>query len=118
VVNIIDASNLERSLFLALQIIELGRPCLFVLNMADMAEAKGIRIDAEKLSGLLGLPVVFTVGNRNKGVTDILDEAVNEIRAFDEGKLGRPVFYGRDLEHCIEAVADAMGEVAETIPTG
>ena len=105
VVNIIDASNLERSLFLALQILELGRPCLFVLNMADMAEAKGIRIDADKLSALLGLPVVFTVGNRNRGVTDILDQAISEIKAFEAGKQARPVFYSREIETCIEEVA-------------
>ena len=108
VVSIIDASNLERSLFLALQILELGRPCLFVLNMADMAEAKGIRIDADKLSSLLGLPVVFTVGNRNRGVVDILDRAVSEINAFEGGKQGRPVFYSREIEACIQEVADCL----------
>ncbi len=108
VVNIIDASNLERSLFLALQILELGRPCLFVLNMADMAEAKGIRIDADKLSALLGLPVVFTVGNRNRGVTDILDQAIGEIKAFEAGKQARPVFYSREIETCIEEVAACL----------
>ena len=109
VVSIIDASNLERSLFLALQILELGRPCLFVLNMADMAEAKGIRIDAEKLSSLLDLPVVFTVGNRNRGVVDILDQAVSEIKAFEQGKQTRLVFYGREIEACIEEVVAAIG---------
>ena len=113
VVNIIDASNLERSLFLALQILELGRPCLFVLNMADMAEAKGIRIDADKLSALLGLPVVFTVGNRNRGVVDILDQAVSEIKAFEGGKQGRPVFYSREIENCIEEVAECLEARAE-----
>ncbi|MEH0022949.1 MAG: ferrous iron transport protein B [Desulfobacter sp.] len=104
VINIIDASNLERSLFLALQILELGRPALFVLNMADMAEAKGIKIDADKLSGLLDLPVVFTVGNRNRGTDNILDAALREIRAFEDGKSARPVRYGKEIEHCIESV--------------
>ncbi|MEX1313390.1 MAG: FeoB small GTPase domain-containing protein, partial [Desulfotignum sp.] len=68
VINIIDASNLERSLFLALQIMELGRPVLFVLNMADMAEARGMRINEKKLAALLDVPVVFTVGNKNRGM--------------------------------------------------
>ncbi|WDP92113.1 MAG: ferrous iron transport protein B [Desulfobacter sp.] len=109
VVNIIDASNLERSLFLALQILELGRPSLFVLNMADMAEAKGMKIDADTLSSLLGLPVVFTVGNRNKGTHAILDAAFEEIKAFEEGKEARQIRYGNEIEQCIEAVCTCLG---------
>ena len=117
VVNIIDASNLERSLFLALQILELGRPALFVLNMADMAEAKGIKIHADKLSELLDLPVVFTVGNKNRGTSDILAAALKEIEAFEDGKTPRPVKYGREIETCIDSVGDALaGAVGETDP--
>ncbi|MCG8618673.1 MAG: ferrous iron transport protein B [Desulfobacterales bacterium] len=108
VINIIDASNLERSLFLALQILELGRPALFVLNMADMAEAKGIKIHADKLSELLDLPVVFTVGNKNRGTSEILAAALKEIEAFEAGKTPRPVKYGREIEACIDAVGDAL----------
>ncbi len=109
VINIIDASNLERSLFLALQILELGRPALFVLNMADMAEARGIKIDADKLSSLLGLPVVFTVGNKNKGTDAILAAAVREVQAFDSGKIPRPVRYGKEIEHSIQTVCENLG---------
>jgi len=108
VVNIIDASNLERSLFLALQILELGRPALFVLNMADMAEAKGMKIDVDTLSSLLTLPVVFTVGNKNKGTYSILDAAIKEIQAFKEGKIARKISYGKDIELCIERVSSCL----------
>ncbi len=108
VINIIDASNLERSLFLALQILELGRPALFVLNMADMAEAKGIKIDADKLSSLLNVPVVFTVGNKNKGTDAILAAAVREIQVFESGKIPRPIRYGKEIENSIEAVCDIL----------
>ncbi|WP_022667255.1 ferrous iron transport protein B [Desulfospira joergensenii] len=104
VINIIDASNLERSLFLALQILELGRPAVFALNMADTAQAKGIRIDEKKLSDLLGLPVVFTVGNRNKGIGDLVDRAIEEIRAFEKGKKTRPIRYGKEVEDSISRV--------------
>jgi ferrous iron transport protein B len=86
VINIIDASNLERSLFLAIQIMELGRPALFVLNMSDVAEANGIKINEKKLSLLLGLPVVFTIGNKNKGIDTLVEEAIKEILRFNEGK--------------------------------
>ncbi len=113
VVNILDASNLERSLFLALQILELGRPAVFALNMADVAQAKGIRIDNEKLSRLLNLPVVFTVGNRNKGITDLLDAALDEIRAFENGKKARPIRYGKEVEDCISRVVKSLGSSHE-----
>ena len=104
VVNIIDASNLERSLYLALQILELGRPALFVLNMADVAEANGIKIDEEKLSLLLGLPVVFTIGNKNRGIDTLIEEAIKEINRFEEGKETRKIRYGKEIEACIEQI--------------
>ena len=65
VVDIIDASNLERSLYLATQLRELDCKVLFALNMEDVAKARGIKINAEKLTELLDVPVVFTIGNKN-----------------------------------------------------
>lgn len=104
VVNIIDASNLERSLFLAIQILELGRPVIFVLNMADVAEAKGIQINERKLSELLGLPVVFTIGNKNKGMDHLIEAAIDEIEKFKQGKKSRSIRYGHEIEACISSV--------------
>ena len=104
VVNIIDASNLERSLFLAIQILELGRPALFVLNMADVAEAKGIKINEKKLSQLLGLPVVFTIGNKNKGIDNLVEAAIKEVSRFSEGKESRDIRYSQEIEGCISKV--------------
>ena len=65
VVDIIDASNLERSLYLATQLRELDCRVLFALNMEDIARSRGIKIDTEKLSELLDVPVVFTIGTKN-----------------------------------------------------
>jgi ferrous iron transport protein B len=116
VINIIDASNLERSLFLALQVMELGRPVLFVLNMADMAEARGIRINEKKLAALLDVPVVFTVGNKNKGMDRLIDAAIQESLAFDNGKKSRVIRYGNETEACInqvEALIADTGAVAD-----
>ncbi|MFW5931248.1 MAG: FeoB small GTPase domain-containing protein, partial [Desulfosalsimonas sp.] len=76
VIDIIDASNLERSLYLANQLRELDCKVVFALNMADLAESRGYRIDKEKLSELLGVPVVFTVGNKGRGIDDLLETAV------------------------------------------
>ncbi|PSU26736.1 ferrous iron transport protein B [Photobacterium phosphoreum] len=68
VVNIVDAANLERNLYLTLQLLEMHVPCLVVLNMLDIARQKNIVIDAEKLSAQLGCPVVCLIANKNKGV--------------------------------------------------
>ena len=78
VVDIIDASNLERSLYLATQLRELDCKVLFALNMEDLAKARGIKINAEKLTGLLDVPVVFTIGNKNIGIDNLLTKS-NEI---------------------------------------
>ncbi|MGM0403934.1 MAG: FeoB small GTPase domain-containing protein, partial [Thermodesulfobacteriota bacterium] len=77
VIDIIDASNLERSLYLANQLRELDCRVVFVLNMADVARARGYTINAEKLSELLGVPVVFTVGNKGEGLDEMLRVAVS-----------------------------------------
>ena len=76
VIDIIDASNLERSLYLATQLRELGCKVLFVLNMADLARARGMKIDGKKLSQLLDVPVTFTVGNKKDGLDNLLKMAV------------------------------------------
>jgi len=110
VVNIIDAANLERSLYLAMQIMELDRPVVFVLNMADLARSKGISIDASKLSELLNLPVLFTVGNRNQGTDLLVDAAIKEAQAASEGKEGRKVTYNREIETLIRQIEAAIGE--------
>lgn len=68
IVNVLDASNLERNLYLTTQLLELGKPLVFALNMADDAERRGIAIDAARLEALLGGPVLPTVANRAQGV--------------------------------------------------
>ncbi|MBI1881404.1 MAG: 50S ribosome-binding GTPase [Chloroflexi bacterium] len=73
VVNVVDASNLERNLYLTVQLLELGAPLVIALNVIDLARARGIRIDQARLSVLLGnVPVVETVGNKNQGLDDLL----------------------------------------------
>ncbi|MBW2176390.1 MAG: ferrous iron transport protein B [Deltaproteobacteria bacterium] len=104
VVVIIDASNLERSLYLATQIRELDCRVVFVLNMADVARTRGIKIDAEKLAELLDLPVVFTVGNKNEGIDDLLEKAIELAESEFTPPQKRKVKYNRDLENAIASV--------------
>ena len=81
VVDIVDASNLERNLYLAVQILELGANLVLDLNMMDMAEARDHRIDVKALSELLGVPVVPTVANKGKGIKELLATIVKAAEA-------------------------------------
>lgn len=72
VVCVVDATNLRRNLRLALAVKRLGLPCIIALNMADMAESRGIKVDPEALSAELGLPVVSTVAIKRSGVDSLL----------------------------------------------
>jgi ferrous iron transport protein B len=102
VIVIIDASNLERSLYLATQIRELDCKVIFALNMQDVARSRGIKIDADKMSQLLDVPVVFTVGNKNEGVDYLLEEAIELAESDIELPRTRRVKYSKDIEKCIE----------------
>ena len=116
VVNIIDASNLERSLYLAMQVAELGKPVVFVLNMADVARSRGISIDAEQISALLDLPVVFTVGNKNQGTETLLDTAIDEAVFASKQRTRRGIKYSGEIEKCIEAVVQKIESRNVAVP--
>lgn len=74
VVNVVDASNLERDLFLTQQIIDTGVPVIMALNMMDEAEHYGLQIDVELLSGLMGIPVIPCVAVKKKGLAEVKDQ--------------------------------------------
>jgi ferrous iron transport protein B len=112
VVSIVDSSNLERSLYLAMQVMETGQPMVLALNMTDVARSKGIKIDAEKLSMLLDIPVVSTVGNRNKGTDHLIQTIIKESEAFLQGKTGRDVKYSKEVESCISLLTDHLEQHA------
>ncbi|SIS87764.1 ferrous iron transport protein B [Phaeovulum vinaykumarii] len=88
VVNVLDASNLRRSLVLTLQLLELGRPMVVALNMTDVAARNGLRIDPQALERALGVPVVALVGRKGQGA-----EALREAIAH-AARPGTPPHYG------------------------
>ncbi|MDD2708403.1 MAG: ferrous iron transport protein B [Verrucomicrobiae bacterium] len=106
VVDIVDASNPERNLYLAVQLMELGAPVVLALNMSDMAREKGLSIDTKKLSALLGMPVVATVGHKGRGLEELL-KAVRTICRDDPlpPKPARRVDYGREIEPHLDQLA-------------
>ncbi|HEY0007560.1 MAG TPA: FeoB small GTPase domain-containing protein, partial [Tepidisphaeraceae bacterium] len=76
VIAVVDASNLQRNLYLVSQLIELGRPLVIALNMTDIAERRGIHVSAEKLQETLGVPVIPVVGHKSQNI-DALKAAID-----------------------------------------
>lgn len=76
VVNVVDATNLERNLIFSLQLLELQRPMILVLNMIDLAKKKGIEIDFKELGKILGVPSIPTVASHGIGLSEVLDCAI------------------------------------------
>lgn len=110
IINVIDGGNLERSLYLTMQLIEMGIDLVIDINMWDEVLESGIKIDTEKLSTLLGAPVLKTIGNRARGINALLDTAI--LLAEDGEKLHHhpPVSYGPRLD---DIVADLSDEVSK-----
>jgi ferrous iron transport protein B len=106
VVDIVDASNLERNLYLTTQFIELGVPVVVALNMSDVATADGKSIDAELLGQLIGVPVVPTVGHKGQGMQALLD-AVVRVADTGVGPLVSPAL-GHELEPHVREITDAV----------
>ncbi|MBF0511439.1 MAG: ferrous iron transport protein B [Candidatus Omnitrophica bacterium] len=104
VINVVDSTNLERNLFLTTQLIELGCKAVVALNMADEAKHKGILIDTKKLSELLGMPVVQTVGSVGTGVRDVLREAVAIKEAQEPLWRHIHINYGAEVEEEIKKI--------------
>lgn len=111
VVDILDASNLERNLYLAVQLMELGVPLVLALNMSDVVRDKGLHIDREKLSSLLGVPVVSTVGHKCQGVDELSAAMVAICRSGQAGP-GRHVDYGGEIEPHIEHLTELIARHA------
>jgi len=96
VIDIVDAANLERNLYLAVQFLELGVPLIIALNMVDVSEARGITIDVKKLSEMLEIPVVATVARSNKGTSELLDQTV-KLATDKKGWKPANLCYGGDI---------------------
>ncbi|MCI1821929.1 MAG: ferrous iron transport protein B [Megasphaera sp.] len=106
IVNVCDASNLERNLYLTAQLIELGRPVVLVLNMMDIADRMGIKIDIQKLRERLGVAVVPVIGSKNLGTKEVLHAI---IKAASVNTFHNPeVDYSNELEPSIHVLTDAI----------
>jgi len=107
VINIVDASNIERNLFLTTQLLELDIPVVIALNMSDTALNRGLVTDEKCLSQLLGVPVVPTVGNKRRGMEDIL-QAVIDLRENPDQYRPAAIGYGREFEEELAGVSELL----------
>jgi ferrous iron transport protein B len=107
VICVVDASNLERNLYLALQIMELGLPVVVAANMADAAKARGQDYDFELLSRRLGVPVVSTVGHRNIGTEDLIEAALRAARSGIAAKAPE-IHFEKEIEEALDALCHCL----------
>ncbi len=112
VLDIIDASNLERNLYLTFQLQEMGMPLITALNMMDVAEARGLRIDTQKLSELLKVPVIATVGNKGKGKEELKTAIINTRRNTENNNFR--IDYGEKLEPILSLLEKRLSEDLKT----
>ncbi len=111
VIDLVDATNIERNLYLTTQIIETGVPVVIALNMADLMEKNGLTIDTKRLSMLLDCPVVETSALRQTGLDELIDKAV-QVANKKEHDLPGEIFDG-DLENAISKI---QAELPVSIP--
>jgi ferrous iron transport protein B len=118
VINIVDSSNLERNLYLTVQLLELGIPVLVALNMVDMAAARGLAINSEELGRRLRLPVVPTVARTGKGKEALL-EAAAQLGQKDAAWEPLHISYGPDIDPVLdtmEAQIRAASFLTDSLP--
>jgi len=101
-INIVDSTNLERSLYLTLQLMEFGIPMVLALNMSDLLENQGKKIDLEKLSYSLGIPVITTSAIKNKGLDEVIKAALRSPEV-------QPLDYDHRLEGALSEISKVTG---------
>ena len=104
VINVVDATNLERNLYLTTQLIEMGANVIIALNMIDQAEALNIEIDTNKLSKRLGVPIIKTSALKNRGIEELIETSIHSKK---NQKLIN-INYGEDIENEIKTLSSLL----------
>jgi ferrous iron transport protein B len=116
VVNVIDATSLERNLFFTLQLLEMGTPLVIALNLVDAAKKKGITINEKRLQKLLNTPVVSTIATKGIGVHEIVDNAI--IQATRRQPTDKnTIRYGAEIETRIEKLERVLTKIELGYPS-
>jgi len=107
IINVVDSTNLERNLYLTLQLIELEIPVVMALNIYDEAESKGYRFDLERLSSMLGVTVIPTTATKGTGIKALLTAAISAAENQHE-YTPRPIAYGDDIERAVDVIVKKL----------
>ncbi|WP_077835802.1 ferrous iron transport protein B [Clostridium felsineum] len=110
VINVVDACNLERNLYLTTQILETGAKVVLALNMMDEAENKNIKINISKLKEAMGIPVIGTVATKKQGINELVKAAI-ELHEHNDNKTYK-IDYGKDIQREIENIEEAFSEIS------
>jgi len=113
---VVDATNLERNLYLPLQLLDMGLPLVIALNLMDEAWRNGLRIDHGRLAKLLGVPVVPTVAVRGQGLDRLVETGLQVMRL--RSSRASPPRYGRDVEEAIGELSDLLVKEEVVLPWG
>ena len=108
VVHIVDASNIERNLYLTFLLLELEVNLVIALNMFDVAKEKGYKIDVNKLSEQLGVPIVPTVATAKEGMKELKDEIVNAAQKKGVVMMKPKITYGKKIEDLIQFIVNII----------
>lgn len=109
IINIIDASNLERNLFLTTQLVELAIPVVVALNMIDVVEKNGEKINTEYLSEKLGCPVYEISAMKNTGIDSLIDAAIDAAKNKNRGRMQPLHVFTGVAEHAIAHIEESLG---------
>ncbi len=115
IINIVDATNIERNLYLTLQLLELRVPMVLALNMMDEVRANGGAIDVKKMSAALGIPVVPITAARGEGVSELLDQALSAARSKTMPAVTDFCADDSAVHRCIHAVVHIIADHADRI---
>src|SRR5512133_2216485 len=108
IVNIIDASNLERNLYLTTQLIDMGVQMVIALNMFDELEKKGDRLNYGSLGELLGVPVIPTVSSKGRGIPELFDEIIKVYENREPLVRHIHINYGTEIENAVCAISSRI----------
>ena len=108
IIDLVDATNIERNLYLTTQLIETGVPVVIALNMADLLEKRGIKIDVKRLSMLLDCPIIETSALKGEGLDKLIDEAVKTAKK-SRVDLPKEIF-SKEMEEAVSEVKKVLPE--------
>ncbi|MGN1094689.1 MAG: ferrous iron transport protein B, partial [Candidatus Neoclostridium sp.] len=115
IINIVDATNIERNLYLTLQLLELRVPTVLALNMMDEVRENGGGVDVKKMSALLGIPVIPISAAKGEGVSELIDKAMETARARTLPKVYDFCTEDSPVHRCIHAIAHLIEDHAERL---